>query len=135
MVGYSLVTLFVKLATRSGRFSGFLVLAIATVMVAVVATSIAIGRGDMRCLPGASARDLSYSVASGIALTIAVTSLFEALSLGPASIVVPIYGMFVVGGAVLGMLVLHEPINVYKLIGIGLAAASIYFITANPVQH
>jgi bacterial/archaeal transporter family protein len=98
-------------------------------------TSIAIGRGDMRCLPGASARDLSYSVATGIALTIAVTSLFEALSLGPASIVVPIYGMFVVGGAVLGMLVLHEPINVYKLIGIGLATASIYFITANPVQH
>ena len=135
MVGYSLVTIFVKLATRSGRLSGFLVLAIATVMVAIVATSIVIGRGDMRCLPGAAAGDLSYAVATGIALTIAVTSLFQALSLGPASVVVSIYGMFIIGGALLGMLVLHESITVYKLVGIGLAAASIYFITASPVRQ
>jgi hypothetical protein len=46
-------------------------------------------------------------------LTIAVTSVFQALSLGPASIVVSIYGMFIIGGSTLYMLVLHEPINVY----------------------
>jgi hypothetical protein len=33
MVGYSLVTMFVKLATRNGQFSSFLVLAIATSIV------------------------------------------------------------------------------------------------------
>jgi transporter family protein len=64
-----------------------------------------------------------------------VTSLFQALSLGPASIVVPIYGMFIIGGATLGMLVLREPITVYKLVGIGLATASIYFITTSPGRH
>src|SRR5260221_14275252 len=78
-------------------------------------TSSAIGSGDMRCLPGASARDLSYSVATGIALTIAVTSLLEALSLGPASIEVPTYSMFVVGGAVLGQEAPHEPINLSNI--------------------
>jgi hypothetical protein len=52
MVSYSLVTLFVKLATRNGRLSGFLVLAIATVIAGIVATSVAISRGDMRPLAG-----------------------------------------------------------------------------------
>ena len=46
-----------------------------------------------KLLPGA-AGDLSYSVATGVALTIAVTSLFQALSLGPASIVVPVLTWF-----------------------------------------
>jgi hypothetical protein len=42
------------------------VLAIAAVMVAIVATSIAIGRGDMRSLVDATAGDLSYAVATGV---------------------------------------------------------------------
>jgi hypothetical protein len=36
------------------------------VMVAIVATSIAIGRGDMRSLVDATAGDLSYAVATGV---------------------------------------------------------------------
>jgi hypothetical protein len=61
MAGYSLVTLFVVLATRSGHFSGFPVLAIVSVMVAIVAMTIAIGRGDMRCLPGGRRRPFLIS--------------------------------------------------------------------------
>ena len=57
-----------------------------------------------------------------------MTSLFRALSLGPASIVVPIYGMFIVGGAVLGVLFLHEPVTARKLAGIGFAAISILLL-------
>jgi transporter family protein len=59
---------------------------------------------------------------------LAVTSLFRALSLGPASVVVPIYGMFIVGGAVLGILFLHEPLTIRKAAGIALAAASILLL-------
>jgi len=46
IVGYSLVTLLVKLATRSGQFSSFLVLAIATIIVTTCTVSIAVVRGD-----------------------------------------------------------------------------------------
>ena len=53
-----------------------------------------------------SGRPLLWAIAGGIALTVAVSSLFHALSLGPANVVVPIYGMFIVGGALLGVLVL-----------------------------
>jgi transporter family protein len=133
MLGYSLVTLLVKLATRSGQFSSFLVLAIATVIVTACALTITVMRGDTRALV---ARDFAstsalWAYATGIALTVAVASLFRALSLGPASVVVPIYGMFIVGGAVLGMVFLDEPPNLRKLLGIGLAIVSVFLIAAS----
>jgi transporter family protein len=128
MIGYSLVTLLAKLATRGGQFSSFLVLAIAiaTVIVTACALSIAVLRGDLR---GLEARDFTtpsafWAYATGVALTVAVASLFRALALGPASVVVPIYGMFIVGGAILGMVFINEPPNLRKLVGIGLAAGA-----------
>jgi transporter family protein len=137
MIGYSLVTLFVKLATRNGQFSSFLVLAIATVIVTACAMSVAIVRGDMR---GLQSRDFAtpsafWAYATGVALAVVVVSLFRALSLGPASVVVPIYGMFIVGGALLGMLFLDEPPTPRKLLGIGLAAVSVFLIATGRRGH
>ena len=125
MVGYSLTTLLVKLATRSGQFSSFLVLAIATAIVFTSAVCVALIRGDLQQISGKMLVSTSalFTYATGIALAVAVMSLFRALSLGPASTVVPIYGMFIVGGAILGFLVLQEPLTVRKSIGIGLAVA------------
>jgi transporter family protein len=105
MVGYSLTTLLVKFATRTGQFSSFLVLAVACVITLVSALCIVIIRGDLQHV---SVKDFVspsawFTYATGIALTVAVMSLFRALSLGPASIVVPVYGMFIVGGAILGI--------------------------------
>jgi transporter family protein len=130
MVGYSFTTLLVKLATRSGQFSSFLVLAIAGVITFATAVSLTLLRGDLQHL---NAKDFTsasawFAYATGIALTVAVMSLFRALSLGPASVVVPIYGMFIVGGAVLGILFLHEPLTARKAAGIGLAIISIFLI-------
>ena len=130
MVGYSFTTLLVKLATRSGQFSSFLVLAIACVITFTTAVMITLVRGDLQTV---TAKDFTspsawFTYATGIALTVAVMSLFRALSLGPASTVVPIYGMFIVGGAVLGILFLHEPLTARKVVGIGLAAVSIFLL-------
>jgi transporter family protein len=130
MAGYSLTTLLVKLSTRSGQLSAFVVLAIASAVVVASTVAITLVRGDWQRL---SARELLgpsawLAFATGIALTVAVTSLFRALSLGPASVVVPIYGMFIVGGAVLGILFLHEPLTIRKAAGIALAAASILLL-------
>ena len=131
MAGYSAVTLFVKLATRSEKFSSFFVLAIATVIVAVTAVLISLSRGDFRNLATSDFFSSSalWSYAAGIALTIAVASLFRALALGPASIVVPIYGMFIIGGSILGIIFLGEPLYLRKVLGIGLAIISIILIT------
>ncbi|WP_445147288.1 EamA family transporter [Dyella sp. Tek66A03] len=131
MTGYSAVTLFAKLATRSGNFPNYLVLAIATVIVAVAAVSISLLHGDFRNLAASDFLSLSalWSYAAGVALTIAVASLFRALSLGPASSVVPIYGMFIVGGSMLGVMFLPEPLLPRKVLGVGMAVASIFSMT------
>ena len=99
MAGYSLTTLFAKLAERSGAVSTYMVLAVSTTIVAIVAIAIVVMRGEFRALLFDLDRaPLTWAIAGGIALTIAVSSLFHALSLGPANVVVPIYGMFIIGG-------------------------------------
>ena len=132
MVGYSTVTLMVKLATRTGDLNAFAVLAIATSMVAVAAVINAWFSGSFAgkafvdfAKPGAL-----YAYAAGLALTIAVGSLFKGLSLGPASIVVPVYGMFIVGGALLGIVVLGEPVTAKRAIVMVLAVAGVLLVAS-----
>lgn len=132
MVGYSTVTLLVKLATRTGDLHPFAVLAIATSIVAVSAIANAVFGGFFI---GKTAADFArpsalYSYATGVALAIAVGSLFKALSQGPAGIVVPIYGMFIVGGALLGIVVLGEPLTFRRLIGLSLSAIAVFLVAS-----
>ena len=131
MCGYSATTLFMKLASREGKFSSFVILSIAVCIVFLSVITITYFKGDYKNLTGQNINSSAFlwSIATGIVLAIAVISLFKALSLGPASIVVPVYGMFVVGGAVLGMIFLHEPVTLTKVLGIALAAGGIYLIT------
>ena len=98
MAGYSFMTLFVKIAERSSAVSTYMVLAVSTTIVAIVAIAIVAMRGELKTLMFDLDREpLLWAIAGGIALTVAVSSLFHALSLGPANVVVPIYGMFIVG--------------------------------------
>jgi bacterial/archaeal transporter family protein len=134
MLGYSFTALFVKLSTASGRFSSFLVLAMAGLIVFPTVAAITLFRGDIKGLAWTdfATKDALFALATAVALTVAVSSFFLALSLGPASVVVPIYGMFIVGGAVLGLIFLHEPLTLRTSLGILLAIASIYLIAGNP---
>ncbi len=133
MVGYSFVALLVKLATASGRFSGFFVLMVSASMVVISSATIAFVRGELKAFSWNNlvTIDGAFLLSTAVALVIAVVSYFFALSEGPASIVVPIFGMFIVGGAVLGLLFLHEPLTLRKAIGILLAIASIYLIAGH----
>ena len=130
MLGYSFTALLVKLATTSGRFSGFFVLMIASGMVVTTSATITLLRGEMKAFSwnNLATTDGAFVFGAGIALVVAVVAYFLALSIGPTSVVVPLYGMFIVGGAVLGLVFLHEPLTLRKTIGILLAIASIYLI-------
>ncbi|MBV9654641.1 MAG: EamA family transporter [Acetobacteraceae bacterium] len=130
MVSYSTVTLMVKLATRTGELNAFAVLAIATTMVAVAAVANAWLAGVFVEKSAADFLKPSalYAYAAGLALTVAVGSLFKGLSLGPASVVVPVYGMFIIGGAVLGVLVLGEPMTIKRALGMALAVVGVVLV-------
>ena len=129
MAGYSFMTLFVKLAERSGEASTYMVMAVSTSIVAVAAFSIVALRGELKPLLFELERPpLLWAIAAGVALAIAVNALFHALSLGPANVVVPIYGMFVIGGSLLGVVFLGEPMAWHKLAGLIAAVIGIILI-------
>ena len=129
MAGYSFMTLFVKLAERSGAVSTHMVLAVSTTIVAIFAIAIVVLRGELKPLLFELERPpLLWAIAGGIALTIAVNALFHALSLGPANVVVPIYGMFIVGGSLLGVLFLGEPMAWNKIAGLIAAVTGVILI-------
>ena len=85
-------------------------------------TKLAERSGDVSCT-------FLWAVAGGLALTVAVTSLFHALSLGPANVVVPIYGMFIVGGSLLGVLFLGEPMSWNKIVGLAAAVFGVMLVS------
>lgn len=130
MAGYSATTVFVKLATRNQVLPAFNVLAISVLIVATSVWMITLSAGmwNRQVLTSFRSTDGLWTLAAGAALTIAVSSLFRALSLGPASVVVPIYGMFIVGGSILGVLVLGEAVTLTKAIGLALAVSGVLLI-------
>jgi bacterial/archaeal transporter family protein len=128
MVCYSFGTFSVKLAERSGAPSSSIALAVATTIVALASIAVVVLRGELKALFfDLGSGSLFWVIMAGLA--IAVSSLFHALSLGPANVVVPIYGMFIIGGALLGVIFLGEPITWNKVVGLGAAIVAIVLIS------
>lgn len=129
MAGYSLTSLFVKIAMRAGLTSSQAV-ALATTVVSLSCWGVVAAKGEFASLSAVIGRTpFWWALATGVVLAVAVSSFFRALELGPASVVVPIYGTFVVGGAVLGVLFLGEPMTWQKLAGIAAAVSGIVLLS------
>lgn len=76
-----------------------------------------------------SSRKLIYVIAAGIFLGVGILSLYHSLSLGPVSVVTPIFAMFLVVSSVIGFLVLGEELTMRKVLGIIFAILAVYFIS------
>ncbi|WP_435144239.1 EamA family transporter [Halobaculum sp. P14] len=125
MACYSFAFLFIKIALR--ELPAFTVMPIAVGTLAVGATALAALFGD-GAVPSLTNRSAVFAVAAGICLAGAVVGYFRALSTGPVSVVVPIFGMLLVGGALLGIVVLGEGVTAQKAIGIAFGAAAVVLI-------
>ena len=66
---------------------------------------------------------------ASVVLAMSVASLYKALSMGPATVVVPIFALSFTVVALLGFTILGEPIKPTRIIGIVLAASSIVLLT------
>ena len=107
-----------------------MVLAVSSIIVAVFVIAIVGFRGELKPLIyDLEKGTLAWAIAGGLALTVAVTSLFQALSLGPANVVVPIYGTFIVGGSLLGVMFLGEPMTWHKIVGLAAAVIGVVLIS------
>ena len=72
---------------------------------------------------------LPYVLLAGVFLSVGILSYYRALSLGPVSVVVPIYGTFVAASSLIGIAVLGEPFSVRKLLGIAFAVLAVYLVS------
>lgn len=67
-----------------------------------------------------------YVYVAGVFLSTGILAYYQALEVGPVSIVVPIYGMFIVGSSVIGIAFLGEELTATRAAGIVVAAVAIY---------
>lgn len=125
LLAYTVFPPLVNLATRS--VPSAVVTLVAASTFALGAAGVVAYRGEPVVVhllsPGAI-----YMYAAGIALTVGLLAYYYALSVGPVSVVVPLFGMFVVTSSLLGITVLDEPLTARKLLGIAVAALAIYLI-------
>ena len=69
-----------------------------------------------------------YAVLIGIPMSIGVITIYMAVARGPVSVVMPIYGLNALVTVLLGILILHEPVSVPRVIGLIFAVAAIVLL-------
>lgn len=128
MFAYSFVAPFVGRAIGGGM-PEFLVLVITSVMLVVASFVVAVLTHELhwRELAHPSAR---FAYLGGAFLAVGIASYYRALSLGAVSVVVPIFGLFIVLSAVWGFL-LGEPLTLRKILGIALAGVAVYLVAGS----
>lgn len=67
----------------------------------------------------------AHVIAMGVLLAVGLLSYYRALELGPVSVVVPIYGLFIVVSAAVGIVAFGEEINGRKVASIALSVVAI----------
>lgn len=126
LVAYSLVAPLTKLASNDVPI---MVVALVTNAMITGVNLLVVLRMEDGVLQHLVQPGAAYMYAAGVFLTVGVLAYFYALSIGPVSSVVPIYGSFLVVSALIGVVVLGETATLPKLLGIGLAAVAIYLTT------
>lgn len=123
MLGYTFVAPLMKVALRDIPSDIALVAANAVLLV-VVAAVVAVTESDP--LSYANHPKMVYVLAAGLCLTVGIYSYYRALALGPVSVVVPVFAMFIVTSSIAGVLFLDEVFTVRRAAGILLGMVAIY---------
>ena len=127
LVGYSVFTPLASLATD--EIPSTVVALVANSMLALSAAAVIVYR-DEAVVPHLTGGNAVYMYAAGVFLSVGIIAYYQALGAGPVSVVVPIFGMFLVGSALLGVVFLGDPLNAKKALGILLAAVGVYLTTS-----
>jgi bacterial/archaeal transporter family protein len=124
---YSFVAPMIKLATQYGAPPQVAVVVTNTIL---VFTSLALSWS--RGIPlgtSLSAKPLGLLLVAGILLGLSVSAYYVALSKGPISVVVPIFGLFIVSSSIAGAVLFGERLTISRFLGILCALAAIYLVS------
>lgn len=78
---------------------------------------------------GRSLRPAPLALASGLAAGVASVFFYAAIKRGPASVVMPLTGMYILIPALLGFVFLKEPPTVMHVLGLVCAGLAVFFLT------
>ena len=78
---------------------------------------------------GKRTRPNPVALGDGLAYGLALVFFFIALRRGPASVVVPLSGMYILVPAVLGFIFLKEPLTVTHVLGLSCAGLAVLFLS------
>ncbi len=97
---------------------------LSTLVFLVIATGVMLATGTADPTYATTA-EAGYVYVAGVFLTIGILAYTAALEAGPVSVVVPIFGMFIVGSSILGVVFLDETMSATRAGGILCAALAI----------
>jgi len=124
LLAYSLVAPLMKIATQS--IPSDVATFVSNLVLVAVALVIAL-RADHQIADYATHPKSPYMYAAGVCLAVGILAYYRALSLGPVTVVTPIFGLFLVTSSLIGVVWLEEPFTTRKLVGIGFAVLAVYF--------
>jgi transporter family protein len=128
LVGYTLVAPLVKLATA--EIPSNVVLLVSNGIL-IISAAVVVLVSDTSVVPYLTHSHAIYAYAAGIALSVGILAYYRALATGPVSVVVPIFGLFIVTSSLAGIVVLDEPLTMRKVAGVGFAVLAVYLTAAN----
>lgn len=128
LLAYSFVAPLMRLATSGGNAIPSDVGALVANTVLVVATLGVIALTDESVTRYASDPKMVYVLGAGVCLAVGILSYYRALSMGPVSVVAPVFAMFFVASSLVGVVALDEPMTARKLVGVGLAAVAVVLV-------
>lgn len=122
VLSYSLVAPLVNLASE--EIPSEVTVVVPNVMLAVATVGVLLV-SDVSIPEYATHPDLKYLLAAGVFLSVGIISYYRALGAGPVSVVVPIFGLFLVGSSIVGFVFLDDPFTWKKGLGIVFAAMAV----------
>ncbi len=126
LAAYALVAPLTKIAMQ--EFPADTVVFVTNGMLVLVAFGIVLAT-DRPLLSALTDEHAKYMYAAGLCLSVGIISYYRALSTGPVSVVVPIFGLFLVASSVIGIVFLNESLTVRKGVGIVLALVAVFLTT------
>ena len=127
MVTYGIATFTLKYVFRTISPAAGLTIANLFVVSAGVGWMFLQGRDSLKGLGWNGVTGLL--ILASVVLAMSIVSFYKALSMGPATVVVPIFALSFTVVALLGFTILGEPVKPTRIIGIVLAASSIVLLT------
>lgn len=126
LVSYTLVAPLTKLATRD--LSSDVVAMVTNGMLALAALAVVVATNES-VSDALTHPDARYMYAAGAFLAVGILAYYRALALGPVSVVVPVFGLFLVSSSLVGVAALGEEFTTRKGLGVVLALVAVYLVT------